>query len=341
MKRLLLCPDPDSFLAGDKLYNRRLLRALAGSAAAMEHDDWEHVPTLEKKEAFSFVLVDSHYYDRLRETNLKEKFPRAQIGMICHYLPGMETWEGEQQQADQQWAWLRDAVDFLITPSLYLKKLMRVKARYNGPIFEIPPILGKGSARRIPRAPGPLWAIMAANFLPLKGILPLLEALDKVGSEPLQSSLELTFFGDAQQDKTYSRACRKCIEQSEVLMGAVRLLPPIAPEDLDNLYSMADLYISSSFFETFGMAACESILHGTPVLAYSAGNLPDLIDRETKGKLFPDHESLARALIALSEKPEQFKEWKNRLWPERPVNRYTAEAVGKEFGSMLGKLGKA
>ncbi len=72
------------------------------------------------------------------------------------------------------------------------------------------------------------------------------------------------------------------------------------PQDkVARVYNAADVSVTPSRIEPFGLVAVEALACGTPVVATNAGGLPDFINEEV-GALVPmeDPESLAAAIIA-------------------------------------------
>jgi glycosyltransferase involved in cell wall biosynthesis len=86
------------------------------------------------------------------------------------------------------------------------------------------------------------------------------------------------------------------------LTARVEVAGPVAPERLAALYSSADLFVLPSRFEGYGMAYTEAIAHGLPVVATTAGAIPDTVPASA-GVLVPpdDVDALAETLARLIE----------------------------------------
>lgn len=59
--------------------------------------------------------------------------------------------------------------------------------------------------------------------------------------------------------------------------GRVRMLGSIPADDLPCLYRLADLFVSLSLNEGFGLALLEALACGTPILAARRGSIPEVI----------------------------------------------------------------
>ena len=57
----------------------------------------------------------------------------------------------------------------------------------------------------------------------------------------------------------------------------VKLLGYVPDEDIPALYSSAELFVFPSFFEGFGLPPLESLTFGCPVVASSAGSIPEVL----------------------------------------------------------------
>jgi glycosyltransferase involved in cell wall biosynthesis len=77
-------------------------------------------------------------------------------------------------------------------------------------------------------------------------------------------------------------------------------------DDLARLYNEAEVLVSPSVYEGFGLPAAEAMACGTPVVATTAGAFPEVIAAGETGILVPpaDSRALADAIEALLENPE-------------------------------------
>ena len=90
------------------------------------------------------------------------------------------------------------------------------------------------------------------------------------------------------------------IALSENIAERVRYHDAVDARELDRLYHDADIFALASRYEGYGMAYAEAIVRVLPVIATTAGAIPDTVPEST-GLLVPpdDIEALANALRAL------------------------------------------
>ena len=81
--------------------------------------------------------------------------------------------------------------------------------------------------------------------------------------------------------------------------GGVRLVGYVPREDLALLYRGAELFVTASLYEGFGLPALEAMACGTPVVAARAGALPEVVG--DAGRLVDpeDAEAIAAAITEL------------------------------------------
>jgi glycosyltransferase involved in cell wall biosynthesis len=75
----------------------------------------------------------------------------------------------------------------------------------------------------------------------------------------------------------------------------VEYIPRLSTEELVRLYNSAQLVVSPSLYEGFGLPAAEAMACGAPVIATTAGAFPEFIDDGRTGILMPPGDALALA----------------------------------------------
>jgi len=88
----------------------------------------------------------------------------------------------------------------------------------------------------------------------------------------------------------------------EVRGVAVHPAGPVASERLlAAVYSAADVYVTPSQMETFGMTAAEAGACGRPVICFATGGLPEIVEDGVNGQLLPLASGAAGLTRALEE----------------------------------------
>jgi glycosyltransferase involved in cell wall biosynthesis len=118
----------------------------------------------------------------------------------------------------------------------------------------------------------PLQLLAVGTVTPRKGHLLLIEAL----SDLRDLDWRLTCIGSLQRDGAAVAALRSAIAAND-LQDRVALAGEVPSEVLAAAYRAADLFVLPSFHEGYGMAYAEALAHGLPIVATTAGAIPDTV----------------------------------------------------------------
>lgn len=140
--------------------------------------------------------------------------------------------------------------------------------------------------------------LCVANWLPRKGVVQLLDALAALPA----SSATLHLVGDETVDPAYRRRVMERLGRVD-LTGRVVRHGIVAPEAMGAMYEAADVFSLPSTQEPYGIVYAEAMSAGIPVVGWSSGNLPNLVDDGVEGRVVPtgDIPRLSRALLELCE----------------------------------------
>jgi glycosyltransferase involved in cell wall biosynthesis len=150
-----------------------------------------------------------------------------------------------------------------------------------------------------PRIPGRVVATASAD-VPLKGLVPLLQAMARVRRERLDS--ELVVVGKPREGGTVARLIGEL-----GLGGSVRFVNGLPECELVELYAGAEVAVVPSLYEGFSLPAVEAMACAVPVVATTAGALPEVVGRDgDSGLLVPpgDAGALAAAIGRMLEDPD-------------------------------------
>jgi glycosyltransferase involved in cell wall biosynthesis len=155
-----------------------------------------------------------------------------------------------------------------------------------------PPGTAKPAALRPPRTDGPLTLLAVGTLTARKGHVLLIEALAPLADRPWR----LLCIGSLVRDPATAAAVTAAIDRHG-LGDRVSLAGEWPQERIDAAYAAADLFVLASYHEGYGMAFAEALAHGLPIVATSAGAIPETVPASA-GLLVPpgERDPLTRAL---------------------------------------------
>jgi glycosyltransferase involved in cell wall biosynthesis len=140
------------------------------------------------------------------------------------------------------------------------------------------------------RIPGRIVTTASAD-VPLKGLAYLIEAVAKVATE---RAVELVVVGTLKPDGPAARAIDRF-----GLADRIRFVGGIDSLELVELYSTASVAVVPSLYEGFSLPAAEAMACAVPLIATSAGALPEVVGPDGECALVVpprDAEALATAI---------------------------------------------
>jgi glycosyltransferase involved in cell wall biosynthesis len=176
---------------------------------------------------------------------------------------------------------------------------------------------------RLPRVPGRIVATVSAD-VPLKGLVPLLEAVAKLRTE---RDVELVVVGRPREGGLALQAVERL-----GLADAVRFVSGVSEQALVELFGSAQVAVVPSLYEGFSLPAVEAMACGTPLVATTAGALPEVVgpDGVTALHVRPgDPEALATAVGRLLDDPELSARL-GAAGRQRVVEHFTWRAVAEQ-----------
>ena len=170
------------------------------------------------------------------------------------------------------------------------------------------------------RVPGRIVATTSAD-VPLKGLVPLLEAVAKLRTE---RDVELVVVGRPREGGPALAAVERL-----GLGDAVRFVHGVSEAALVDLLASAEVGVVPSLYEGFSLPAVELMACATPLVATAAGALPEVVGDAALVVPPGDPEAIAAAVGRLLDDPELAARL-GAAGRERVVERFTWRAVAEQ-----------
>jgi glycosyltransferase involved in cell wall biosynthesis len=158
--------------------------------------------------------------------------------------------------------------------------------------------------------------LFVGRFVPAKNLTLLIEAFDEVVDD--HPDAELVLVGDGPRRNQLERAV-----DWRNLNHHVEFRGYIPNENLPELYRGSDAFVLSSKTERYPITLIEAMSCGTPVVAPSIGAIPEILEHERTGLLYPESSAsdLAAVIDQLFSEPE-LRTSCGRQARETAVNRF-------------------
>jgi len=140
------------------------------------------------------------------------------------------------------------------------------------------------------KAQGARVLVYAGGFDATKNVLFLLETMRALRS----TTAVLCLAGDPGRSLA-------ALRQASPEHGRTVFLGRLADEDLAAAYRSADLFVSASLYEGFGLPALEAMACGCPVVALTAGTVPEVLEGAALGVVEKDPDAFASAVRSVLE----------------------------------------
>lgn len=303
-------PEGSEGVSGGNLYNRQLIGALG---------EWpgfrcvEVNQFCEQEQSASTYIVDSLNLRELSQV-VSARVPGQRYILLLHYLPSMNPDLAESSpDVVLERSLMKEFDGFVVTSSFSAEYLKQ--AGHGERVFVGPPVLPENLSP-VRDYTGPPRALMASNLIPGKGVFEFLSALADSLSEETSYLLEIA--GRSDMDRDYSASCYDLVKGHERLADKVSFLGTLPHKEMRARYEEANLYISSSRMETYGIALQEARHFGLPIVAVDAGNSKAHVCPGETGALFATPRQLGQEVAALLFQEPQLKYYFDRAQRGRP-----------------------
>ena len=175
----------------------------------------------------------------------------------------------------------------------------------------------------------------ASADVPMKGLVPLLEALAKVRTERPEAHLVVV-------GRLKDGSVIPGVLDRYGLNGAVRFLSGVTDQGVVDLYAEAELAVVPSLYEGFSLPAVEAMACGVPLVATTGGALPEVAGRSgVTALLVPPNDpgALAQAMLAALADEELCRRL-GSAGRKRTIERFTwpvtARGTVEQYRELLG-----
>ena len=273
-----LIPGDQSLPTGGYAYDRNVIRlhtahgvqaihlALPGAYPNPSEIDLEE--TLEIVQALPadcLLLIDGLAYGAMPEAMIRQ-FKRKVIA-LCHHPLALENGISPNRAVALHQSELvaLDLATHVIVTSPLTGKILQ--GEFAVPAEKIT-VAEPGTARKA-RARGSDGAVVhllaVGSIVPRKGYAVLIEALAGLGHRNFKLRIAGTARGLETVNALQEQIAIAGLKEHIQLMGAVR------ERDLDELFETADLFVSASLFEGYGMVLGEAMQRGLPIVTTTGG----------------------------------------------------------------------
>src|SRR5215211_2237015 len=142
----------------------------------------------------------------------------------------------------------------------------------------------------------------ASNFRKIKRVQDVVHIFNEVNKQ-IQS--KLLFVGDGPERATAEQLCRQLGVCDDVRFVGKQ-------EQMEDILAIADLFLLTSEYESFGLAALEAMAAGVPVVSTNAGGLPEIMIQGKVGYMgdVGDVKTMSEYAIDILQNEERLQQFK-------------------------------
>ena len=208
---------------------------------------------------------------------LRAQAGRLRLVVLVHLPLGLAGADGGGADVREREAAAVHGVAAVVTTSRWTRRWL-LDAYELDPERVSVAVPGVEPAAMVPGEPPGHRLLCVAAVIPAKGHDVLLEALARVA----RPGWVCDCVGSLERDPGFVEHLR-CRATELGIADRVRLLGPLTGTALENAYAGADLLVTATRGETYGMVVTEALAHGIPVLATRVGGLPEALGHTPRG----------------------------------------------------------
>ncbi len=343
-------PDVESFQSGGNIYNKNLINGLLEIGYTVKTMAWDAFSRkLDALEGYYFF--DTLYFSKL-EKLLPQKNKAIQCYLIVHHLESLyppKGWTTKEYFQQKEYPMLK-LMDGFMTSSQFTADYL-AQNDLVAPKIVIPPAINFEAISKLkvetsekPKASRTsssgsfsatlkitIQAIMVANLVERKGILPFLQLLTNHQYLQQIQNLQIHLIGTSEIEPDYAKSCLTLIDQQPILKKIICYHGQLSPPRVHSLYQKADLFISTAFMETYGMALQEARAFQLPILALKGGNVENHVAHGETGWLVENMENLVHQLFNLVKHPKDLGSTQQYIINHASPQFYDWKAAARQF----------
>lgn len=278
----LLTSDADRVVTGGHVYNRHMVEEAAHHAALVEVVQVNR--PFDPRTVQGQVVIDSLVAWEVALGLPGAGLPplTALVHQVAGGVSGPRALRSARRLADLA---LYRRCDLVIAASTFLCQELVSAGIPKDRIRIVPPgrnLLGEEAVdsphdlRRGKR----LAMLNVANWVPNKGILDLLDAVEPMSSD----EVVLHLVGSPDMNRRYARRIRARLTDA-TLRDKVVVHGAVPNVQMGRFYEGSDVVVSTSREEGYGSVIAEALARGVPVIAWGSGNVPNLFRDQEEGFL--------------------------------------------------------
>nr|WKN34250.1 glycosyltransferase family 4 protein [Tunicatimonas sp. TK19036] len=296
-------PEARNQPSGGNIYNERLLAALKQAGKSISIISVNDYINAVQHDRAGIYWVDTLVLEHLSALlSLRPK--QACSLLITHHLDSMSPADGQSSAAllSEEKPLVSWFQGFLAT-STFTRDYLRQHG-FSQPILVVEPGITVSKMAALPRDTGTIRALMVANVVERKGILPWLQQLAQ-GLQPTDS-FSITIVGRSDIEPQYANRCHQFIREHPLLNRRVQFAGSQPPGQMPLFYQQANLLVSTAMIETFGMALQEARAYQLPILALKGGYSEQHIISGENGYVFEHLPDLRDFFLDMSRDTSKF-----------------------------------
>jgi D-inositol-3-phosphate glycosyltransferase len=183
--------------------------------------------------------------------------------------------------------------------------------------------------------------LQLGRMVPRKGVENVIRSFSHLLKDHKVKAKLLIVGGENNPESASMRELRRLmkIAEEENVASDLFFTGPVARENLKFYYSAADIFVTTPWYEPFGITPLEAMACATPVIGSRVGGIKHTVLHGETGFLVPpnDSRSLAAHLAYLFERPEMLKEFgRNAL--KRVHSLFTWKKIAEQVDGIYHQI---